>query len=211
MGLTLPAVVLQAPQIAAAVPASSLAPVLGRAYRVLTSQRHRVGETEHRFETERRVVFSREPGGLLADMVLLSVSTDLTGAAGQRFATAAGALRGQSVRVHLTGGGMVTAIDDEERLRALLAAGVASVGGTGTSRPAPTINRAALAAPLTALLAAPEDGRTVSSRSVTLPAVTPGGTALTGTETTRAAAGGRVSIATHAAGTVGMSTISVDR
>ena len=202
----LPAVMLQAVPAAAA-----LSPVLDRPYRILSVQEHRAGDTGHRFTTERRVVFRREPGGgLVAEMVLLAVSSDLTGAAARRFADAAGALRDRPVRVHLAPDGAVSAIDNEEQLRQALAAGVATLAANAP-RPAPAINRAALVAPLLAVLAGPADRQPPGSRSVSLPADTPGGTPLAGTETVAADAAGQRRIVTRAAGTVGVTAVTVDR
>ena len=195
---------------AAPATVAGLSPVLDRPYRIITSQQHRIGETVRRFTTERRVVFRREPGGgLNAEMVLLAVSTDLPGAGAQRFAIAAGALRDRLVRVHLAPDGTVTAIDDEERLRAAMAAGVATLTANAPSPP-PPIDRAALAAPLMAVLAGPGDRPPAGSRAVSLPANTPDGSALTGTETATTVAG-RLRVVTHAAGTVGVTTIVIDR
>lgn len=187
---------------------------------VVEEERTDAAATRH-FTLERDVVFRAEGDGVVAEVTLVTVRSDTSGAFADRFTRAASALKGQPVRLRLARDGSLTGIADEATLWARITDAVAAMVPAG---------RFDAAAPLRALPAearretlgdmllpaiAGEDGRaTPGTTRITLPARPVAGVAasLTGERTVARMPDGRWRITEHAGSAPGaVPAITLDR
>ncbi len=200
---------------------AQLAPITGKAYRlVLVEERHDDRRVQ-RFTSERRLVFLRLSNGIALD---LTIARDVTppGGPGAMVAAAMAGLKGRTIRFLLDGNGRVTGIDDEDTIWSAFCDAVdraadATVAGSpardraarsmaAVFRSLPTDRRRAM---LTSM-AAPALAGSLANRQpqrdaeITLPARSPAGTTamLSGTETVQLIDDRRMTITTTAEGDV---------
>lgn len=221
------AALLPAAAVAVSAPAAPFAPPIDRPLRILVHQERVQAGVTHRYEIERSVVFRHSEAGTIAEMTLLRVWQDGGGDSGRRFEAAAGALKGRVIRFHLSATGVVTGIDDEAALWAATLAGIAAIGlppgGAGgvagiARAPAAALaalpleqRRAALASPLTSIIAIAQSDRIAGSGPVTIDGNPGAGRPLTGTRATVLGADRRLHVTLHAADADPAGPVSLDR
>ncbi len=195
------------------------APALDVPYRLVRVQEHHDDrDGVRRFESERRIVFTRRGDGYLARMTLIATQDSRSGS---DYAMLATALNGRAIDVELDRGGHLLRINDLDAIWARLRAAI----GTAATRDdlrltlwrvhdaATTAQRVQVVAGVLSMVLAPDDtGRRPGTRTVTLPpvgAVQPP-LPMNGTETVRVS-GRRVSVTVSAAGKDGGTAISLAR
>lgn len=205
--------------LATAEPATApLDPVLDRPYRLTVSEERSVSGRLRHFVAERRVVFHRDNGLLVADVTLVAMNQDIGGEAGRRFDAVAAALRRRPVRFRLATDGSLVGIDDEAAVWAAMAAAMDMSTGRRTNDSAAVAalpddaRRATIASIIMPIVAGADAVRTPGSRAVVLPSrPVAAGAPLRGRETVTQGDDGLLHIATHADASTGDAAVSIDR
>lgn len=91
---------------------AQLAPITGKAYRLILVEERRDDRGVQRFTSERRLVFHRLANGIALDLTITGNITP-PGGPGAMVAAAMAGLKGRTIRFLLDGNGRVTGIDDE--------------------------------------------------------------------------------------------------
>lgn len=190
----------------------------GHGYRYITRQTRVDGATARAFTTERHVVFQRSATGFLAALTLDRIEQDAARDVAAMFQAALGALSGQTLRFVLDANGQIVAIENQAAVWQIIAEAMermaGSAGGARTSqaqalaaplRAMPEARqRAMLASMLAPILGGDDAARTLGTRRVTLPVVSPLGSVVTlvGEERASRGEGGVLVIETFAAGPI---------
>ena len=132
-------------------PAPRFAPPLGQwlSYEQIEDRDDAGARTRYRLV--RRVRFSTEDAGYLAEVETLTIDGGVASGPGALFESAMSALKGSTIRLHLDAQGAITAIDDQAMLMTRLRDAIVAAASAKASPDERAALAARLAAPLTAM------------------------------------------------------------